>query len=72
MLSLKTTVLALLAATATAMPATVRLTPRQMQYHTLAKRQQEEAAAAGLSDFDILQLYAPFPFLNMCKKNTFL
>ncbi|EGX94944.1 Ferritin/ribonucleotide reductase-like protein [Cordyceps militaris CM01] len=55
MLSLKTTVLALLAATATAMPATVRLTPRQMQYHTLAKRQQEEAAAAGLSDFDILQ-----------------
>ncbi|PQK14991.1 hypothetical protein BB8028_0005g05090 [Beauveria bassiana] len=53
--SLKTTMLAVLAATATAMPATVRLTPRQMQYHSLAKRQQEEAAAAGLSDFDILQ-----------------
>lgn len=58
--SLKTTILAVLAATATAMPATVRLTPRQMQYHSLAKRQQEGAAAAGLSDFDILQLYVLF------------
>ncbi|KAM3442468.1 hypothetical protein MY4824_001062 [Beauveria thailandica] len=53
--SLKTTILAVLAATATAMPATVRLTPRQMQYHSLAKRQQEQAAAAGLGDLDILQ-----------------
>ncbi|KAM3455721.1 hypothetical protein MY3296_002139 [Beauveria thailandica] len=53
--SLKTTILAVLAATATAMPATVRLTPRQMQYHSLAKRQQEQAAAAGLGDSDILQ-----------------
>ncbi|KAJ6788844.1 hypothetical protein PWT90_06996 [Aphanocladium album] len=53
--SFKTAILALLAASATAMPASVRLSPRQLQYHALTKRQQENAQQSGLSDFDILQ-----------------
>lgn len=54
--SFKSIIIALLAASASAMPASVRLTERQLQYHTLAKRQQENAQQSGLSDFDILQL----------------
>jgi hypothetical protein len=54
--SFKSTVVALLAATASAMPSSTRLSPRELQWHALAKRQQGAAQQAGLSDFDILQL----------------
>ncbi|KAH8177229.1 ferritin-like domain-containing protein [Sarocladium implicatum] len=54
--SFKTVTLSALAATAvSALPSMPKLTHRQMQYHDLAKRQNEGAAAAGLNDFDILQ-----------------
>jgi hypothetical protein len=53
--SLKTVVLATLAATASAMPFTARLTDRQIKYHEAAKRQNDAAQQAGLNDFDILQ-----------------
>lgn len=55
--SFKTAALALLATTASALPWTQRLTSRQLHYHDLSKRQNEAAAALGLGDFDILQLY---------------
>lgn len=54
--SLKTTIIALLATTATAMPAWPRLTARQLNYHTVARRQNDAAKKLGLNDFDILQL----------------
>jgi hypothetical protein len=54
--SLKTLALAALAATAAALPASYRLSPRQMRYHELAVRQNAAAETSGLNDFDILQL----------------
>lgn len=45
-----------LAATSYASPASKRFTTRQVAYHDLAQRQNSKAQAAGLSDFDILQL----------------
>lgn len=54
--SLKTLALAALAATAAALPASYRLSPRQMHYHELAVRQNAAAETSGLNDFDILQL----------------
>lgn len=51
----KLALLALIGA-ACASPAVWRLTPRQMGYHKAAVRQNQEAAASGLSDLDILQL----------------
>ncbi|KAF5024888.1 hypothetical protein F66182_3046 [Fusarium sp. NRRL 66182] len=55
MASVRTTLFALFASIAIAMPAGQRLTGRQLQYHDLSKRQNEAAAALGLNDFDILQ-----------------
>lgn len=54
--SFKSAVLAMLVATVAALPPSVRLTPRQLNYHAIAKRQQENAQQSGLSDLDILQL----------------
>lgn len=48
---------ALAASSVSALPASFRLTPRQLQYHQLAVRQNEAATAAGLTDPDIMQLY---------------
>lgn len=48
--------LALLAAAASAMPLSTRLTERQLGYYDLSKRQNEAAVALGLGDLDILQL----------------
>lgn len=45
-----------LAALTSALPSSVRLTERQLQYHTVSKRQQEAAVALGLGDLDVLQL----------------
>lgn len=50
-------VVAVLAGLTTALPSTPRLMPRQLQYHDVAKRQNEAAAELGLGDPDILQLY---------------
>lgn len=54
--SFKISILALLAASASAMPPSFRLNARQLKVHELTKRQQEGAQQSGLSDFDILQL----------------
>lgn len=51
----KLALLALIGA-ACASPAGWRMTPRQMGYHKASVRQNQEAAASGLSDLDILQL----------------
>lgn len=53
--SLRHIIVAALAGAASAMPAGGRLTERQLRYHSLAKRQSDAAAGAGLNDFDILQ-----------------
>lgn len=50
-------IVAILAGLATALPSTPRLTSRQLEYHDIAKRQNEAAAELGLGDPDILQLY---------------
>jgi len=49
-------VAACLAAMVSAMPAVPRLTPRQTKMYEFAKRQNAAAAAAGITDIDILQL----------------
>jgi hypothetical protein len=49
-------VVAGLAAVGSAMPAQPRFTRGQMKIHDFMKRQNAAAAAAGLTDFDILQL----------------
>jgi hypothetical protein len=54
--SFKAAAISLLAATAAALPSMPKLTARQMEYHTVAKRQNAAAQALGLNDFDILQL----------------
>lgn len=54
-------VVAGLAAVGSAMPAHPKLTASQMKIHEYMKRQEAAAAAAGLTDVDILQLYAPTP-----------
>lgn len=46
-----------LAATTSALPTSTRLTDRQLRYHEISRRQNDAAAALGLNDFDILQLY---------------
>ncbi|KAM5342436.1 hypothetical protein ACJ41O_013402 [Fusarium nematophilum] len=53
--SLKAVLVASFAGAASAIPWGQRLTERQIQYHDLSKRQNAAAAAAGLSDLDILQ-----------------
>ncbi|KAL6849491.1 hypothetical protein ACO1O0_009031 [Amphichorda felina] len=55
MASLKMLLLVSLAATALAMPASTRLTGRQLGYYDLSRRQNEAAVALGLGDLDILQ-----------------
>ena len=55
---IKTTgVLAGLAAVVSAIPAQPMLSTRQNDIYKLAKRQNAAAAALGLADVDILQLY---------------
>lgn len=46
-----------LAAFASAAPGAPKLTRSQMKIHEVMKRQNQLAAAAGLTDLDILQLY---------------
>ncbi len=46
----------LLASAASALPSFPKLSQSQMKMHDHAKRQNAEAAAAGLTDIDILQL----------------
>jgi hypothetical protein len=55
-ISLKSALVATLAAVATAMPAAPRLSERQLKIHQAMKRQEAGAAAAGITDPDILQL----------------
>ena len=50
-------VVAGLAAVASALPAYPKLTSRQTHIYNIAKRQNAAAAALGLQDVDILQLY---------------
>jgi hypothetical protein len=45
-----------LAAVASALPGHPKLTSSQMKIHEYVKRQEAAAAAAGLTDVDILQL----------------
>lgn len=49
-------VVAGLAAVASAIPAAPKLTDSQMKFYEYGKRQNAAAAAAGLTDVDILQL----------------
>jgi hypothetical protein len=56
MASIKTVLFGLFASTALAVPSGPRFSKRQLQYHDLSKRQNDAAAAAGLTDVDILQL----------------
>ncbi|KEY73388.1 hypothetical protein S7711_01500 [Stachybotrys chartarum IBT 7711] len=53
--SVKIFAIAALAAAASAMPSSLRLTERQLRYHELAKRQNGAAQQMGLTDPDILQ-----------------
>ena len=46
-----------LAALTSALPAVPKLTGNQLNIHSFMKRQNALAAAAGLTDVDILQLY---------------
>lgn len=50
------TIVAGLAALTSALPAAPKLTKNQLKLWDLAKRQNDAAAAAGLTDIDILQL----------------
>lgn len=54
--SLRHLAIALLGATAYALPSGPRLTEMQKRYHELSRRQNKAAATAGLGDLDILQL----------------
>jgi hypothetical protein len=55
-------VVAGLAAFASAAPGAPKLTRSQMKIHEVMKRQNQLAAAAGLTDLDILQLcVTPYP-----------
>jgi hypothetical protein len=54
-------VVAGLAAVTSALPAVPKLTQSQMRMYEHAKRQNAAAAALGLTDIDILQLYAASP-----------
>jgi hypothetical protein len=47
---------AALATISSAMPAIPRLSARQVKMYEYAKRQNQAAAAAGLTDVDLLQL----------------
>ncbi|KAI5461379.1 ferritin-like domain-containing protein [Mariannaea sp. PMI_226] len=53
--SIRQFAVALLAVGASALPSGPKLTERQLQYHALAERQNQQAASSGLSDLDILQ-----------------
>lgn len=55
-ISLKSALVATLAAVATAMPAAPRLSERQLKIHQAMRRQQAAGQAAGITDPDILQL----------------
>lgn len=54
--SLKTALVASLAAVAYALPFGQRLDEDQMKLYKLAKRQNDRARESGLTDIDILQL----------------
>ena len=64
-------VVAGLAAVACALPAYPKLNARQENLYSLAKRQNAAAAALGLQDVDILQLYVYLTVIdNPDKKLT--
>ena len=50
------------AAIGSALPAQPKLSPRAVSHYNLAARQNAAAAAAGITDIDILQLYVPLSF----------
>jgi hypothetical protein len=54
--SVKALIIAALATAVSAYPASIRLSPRQLSYHALTRRQNDNAQQQGLNDFDILQL----------------
>lgn len=55
-ITLKSALVAGLAAVASALPAAPRLTDRQMKIHEVMKRQSAAEQALGINDFDVLQL----------------
>lgn len=55
-ITLKSTLVAGLAAVASAMPAFPRFSDRQLKIHDIMRRQSAAEAALGINDFDVLQL----------------
>lgn len=54
-----------LIAAASALPSVPKLSASQVKMYEFGKRQNAAAAAAGLTDVDILQLYVPLSFFTV-------